>query len=67
MGVCWSSTTVLQIPVPPSNEEEPPPGYEYIPLESYIMAIELEPNHQNLYTNSGGQIFKNPWNESIFT
>lgn len=43
MGLCCSSQEeLIYIPEPPNGfDEEPPPGYEYIPLEEYIVAVEI--------------------------
>lgn len=66
MGICWSTDSLILIPVPPDGDEEPLPGYEYVPLEEYIVAIEIKTEKQ---TNKPDFLLlnQNPWNESIFT
>ena len=66
MGGCWSLETIIQIPIPPDGIQEPLEGFEYIPLEEYIVAVEIKTEKQIykpivLFTN------KDPYSESIFT
>ena len=69
MGGCWSFQEPIYVPVPPGGwEEPPPPGFEYVPLDEYIVAIEIRTN--NTVTRQYGfskKKEKDPWNDTIFT
>lgn len=67
MGNCWSpGPDLIGIPMPAEESDEPPPGYEYIPLDKYIMAIEINQNQRSVYGQKGVS-FNDPWNDSVFT
>jgi hypothetical protein len=66
MGLCFGcfEKEPYSIPVPPDGIMEPLPGFEYIPLESYIVAVNFE-SEQRIYIPAA--LPSNPWNQSVFT
>ncbi len=66
MGGCWSFELTLAIPVPPGYAgEEPPEGYDFIPLEECIVAVEIK--NQRMIKPSDFSLNYDPWNERVFT
>jgi hypothetical protein len=57
----------IYIPEPPDGNMIPLPGYEYIPLEEYIVAVEIRKPKQKMYTSTGFSLNQDPFNESVFT
>ncbi len=66
MGGCWSLEQPLAIPAPPGYEgEEAPEGYEFIPLEEFIVAVEIK--NKRIIKSSDFSGTYDPWNDQVFT
>jgi hypothetical protein len=68
MGGCLSmEPDMIPIPVPPDGFEEPLSGYEYIPLDLYIVAVEIQKPNQKINKSTVFISNTNPLDDSIFT
>lgn len=66
MGACWSFEPNLAIPVPPEYEgERAPEGYEFIPLDEYIFAVEIK--NKRIIKPSDFSLNYDPWDDQVFT
>lgn len=64
MGLCCSR---IGIPEPPTGiQDTPPPGYEYIPLEAYRVAVDTEYEEMYIPLHTSSYI-QASWDDSIFT